>query len=232
MQRLAFCSIVIALSGCFIYFEDDEDVPNCPLAEPASGPGASIAPIELRNPDDLTCRAFGYPCDPACGPCPAVDESPSIAHSQPLPSWGYCESSCEGLGETACAARSDCRVVKDAFCAFEGVCITDFVGCFPTDQQVDTTVSCTGADAWACSRNPDCAAWHDPPECPPNALVEDCPRSFVLCTPEGTHPGSCFGEVACDEAPPACPSGTTPGISGACYTGACIPLDRCGPSAS
>jgi hypothetical protein len=46
---------------------------------------------------------------------------------------------------------------------------------------------------------------------------------------EGDLPGRCFEPVLCDEAPPNCPQNTTPGVESGCFTGACIPLDLCGP---
>lgn len=226
MQRLAsaslaFSSVAFALAGCFIHAEEThDDPPTCTLVDQSDG-----IPPERRSPYDLMCKPFGAPCSD-------VDGDPTSAHVPPIPTWAECESECAELDEHTCAERSDCRVVRNAYCAFEGVCITDFVGCFPTDQQVDTSISCTGADAWECSRNPNCTAWHDPLDCPPNALVDQCPRQFIVCTPEGTIPGSCSGHIACDQAPPQCPAGTTPGISGGCYTRACIPLDRCSPSES
>jgi hypothetical protein len=42
-------------------------------------------------------------------------------------------------------------------------------------------------------------------------------------------PGRCWDPVACDAAPPACPTGTVPGIANGCYTQACIPTDLCEP---
>src|SRR6185503_19797747 len=71
--------------------------------------GAPIAQALQRNPESLTCEGFGgpFPCDPACGPCPADAEPPAV-------SWGFCGSPCETLVETSCEADVGCRVVKDA----------------------------------------------------------------------------------------------------------------------
>ena len=46
------------------------------------------------------------------------------------------------------------------------------------------------------------------------------------CVPDG--PGQCDGIVVCDSVPPACPIGTTPGVSGGCWSGYCIPNSQCG----
>jgi hypothetical protein len=162
-----------------------------------------------------------------CGPCPAATGA-ELALTPPIPSWNYCGHSCEQLGESACAADPGCRVVKDASCTFTTPCETDFLGCFPTDTAADSTVACHGADAWECSRSAACTAIHSSSVCPAGSA--ECPQPFELCVPEGTHPGSCTGAVTCDGLPPACPATTTPGISGGCYTGACIPRDLCSPS--
>lgn len=217
MRGLAFVLVSsLALPGCLLYF-DDGGKSSCNLLdeEPA------IAAAQ-RNPELLTCESFGGgTCDPKCGPCPAA-EGAALA---PLPSWGFCGSSCEALGEAECGARDDCRVVKDARCAIGLDCTTDFLGCFPTDQLVDPSVECTAApDGETCSRNPACTAYHRVDPCP---LDGPCPREFALCMPEGTSPGQCFAEALCDRVPPPCPSGTTPSIANGCYTNACIPLDLC-----
>lgn len=47
---------------------------------------------------------------------------------------------------------------------------------------------------------------------------------FGVCATEKVQ---CSGEVACDESPPDCPPGTLPGISEACWTGACVPALSC-----
>jgi hypothetical protein len=44
-------------------------------------------------------------------------------------------------------------------------------------------------------------------------------------------PGTCNGEVLCDSLAPLCGPGMTPGIKDGCWTGFCIPLDQCEPSA-
>lgn len=220
------CLVVLAglCSGCTLFFTGGDDGGDdvCALAE--ADPAIAQAP--LRDPGDLTCDSFGgYPCTPECGPCPAATGA-AIALTPPIPSWNYCGHSCEQLSETTCAADPSCRVVKDAACTFgPNPCFTDFLGCFPVDTIPDPAVACHGADAWDCSRNPACTAIHSQGACPAGEL--DCPRPFELCVPEGTHPGSCRGAVTCRALPPSCPTQTTPGISGGCYTGACIPTDLC-----
>ena len=231
MRSLACLTLLAGLcSGCTLFFTggDDSGDDVCALAEDNAEPAIAQAP--LRDPSDLTCDSFGgFPCNAECGPCPAATGA-AIAPIPPNPSWNYCGHSCEQLGETACAADPGCRVVKDAACTFGMNCFTDFVGCFPVDTSPDATVACHGADAWDCSRSAACTAIHSYSVCPAGT-GNDCPRPFELCVPEGSHPGSCTGNVTCDRVTPTCPTGTTPGISGGCYTGACIPTDLCTPPA-
>lgn len=206
---------VVVLPGCMLFFDDGKRSPVCDLAEPAS------LPAPLRDPEQLTCQQVGGGCDPACGPCA---ETADLA---PLPSWGVCSSRCEFLDESACAADASCRVVKDARCAVAGTCITDFAGCFPVDNQPDPRLACASAkDGWTCSRSAACTALHVVDlVCPPDGSL--CGRPFVLCIDEGKDVGRCGDPVACDRAPPSCPTGTTPGVANGCYTDACIPRALC-----
>jgi hypothetical protein len=177
---------------------------------------------DQRNPQDLTCQNFGGGpiCDPECGPCPLGTDL------APIPSWGVCGSACELQDESSCAADPSCRVVKDARCAIDGTCLTDFIGCFPTDQQQIADLDCKTADAQTCSESSTCTAFHRNDPC---GLAVDgpCPREFAMCMPEGQAPGRCFDPVSCDSVGPACGPNETPGIANGCFTGACIPQDLC-----
>lgn len=220
--------ILLGTSGCMIFFDDGgKRPPVCDLAESGGAEPASL-PAPLRDPERLTCEQFGGGCDPACGPCPETTKGADLA---PLPSWGVCGSSCEALGETACAASTECRVVKDARCMIgSGACVTDFVGCFALDSAPDPSVDCFAArDGWTCSRSAACTALHDTAvSCPDNG--EQCARPFALCVQEGTGPGHCRDDATCERVAPSCPAGTTPGVANSCYTGACIPLALCEPA--
>ncbi|HWO19049.1 MAG TPA: hypothetical protein VNO30_09735 [Kofleriaceae bacterium] len=210
---------LVLISGCMFVFDGREGDDDCLLAEPA------LAPAPLRNPETLRCESFGGGggCDPACGPCPALDLAP-------IPSWGSCGSSCEALSESACASTVGCRVVKDAACAVSGTCTSDFLGCFPTDQGTITDLGCFDAhDGWACSQIPDCVAYHRISGATSGFTSPERLLPFAMCAPEGKSPGSCYAAVTCDRAAPACPTQTTPGIANGCYTGGCIPTDLCGP---
>lgn len=222
MRYLLLLAAALALaSGCTLVFDGgggDDDV--CAFAEDTP----AIAPAPQRNPDTLECQDFGGPiCDPACGPCPAVD-----LDLAPVSTWGFCGSTCEGLAESACAAAPECRVVKDAKCAVAGGCTTDFLMCLPTDQIIDRTTDCLAArDGFTCSKNPGCTAFHYRKL----VVAPDATNilAFATCAPEGRAPGTCYGTVSCLRPPPACPSQHMPAIANGCYTGACLPLAVCEP---
>jgi hypothetical protein len=211
-------AILLMTSGCTLFFEGGKGGDVC-LLDQGGSPEPRFEPAPLRNPETLTCESFGGGCNPECGPCP------ELAELAPIPSWGFCGSACESLDESACAASAECRVVKDAFCAIAGDCVTDFLGCFPIDGVVDPALGCSSAtDGWTCSRSAQCTAFHRNAPC---EVDGQCPREFALCMPEGASPGRCFDPVACDALPPPCPSGTVPGVIDLCFSGACIPEDLC-----
>lgn len=231
MLRIAsLVAVLTPLAGCSLWFDDHgkggdrcDQVPATDLG----GARQDIAPAPLRDPSDLTCDDFGGPiCDPECGPCPET----ATNDLAPQPSFGICGDTCESLDQSACESNSRCRVVLDSNCTFGlADCFTNFVGCFPTDNQQDSSIDCWNQDAWTCSRSNACTAYHaNGPQCPPDSNCEPT-RPFELCAPEGADPGSCAGQpVACDALPPQCPANTEPGVANGCWTGACIPSKYCG----
>ena len=219
--------IALTCSGCLLFFDDggrggDDDC-LVPAGDPR--PEALSEPAPLRNPETLTCDSFGGGCRPECGPCPLGEGEPREPQA-PIPSWGLCGGTCDALDETACSANAGCRVVKDIRCSIEGNCLTDFLGCFPTDQFVDASVACAEApDGQTCSRNPACTAFHRE-----GSALRTSPqqlREFVLCMTEGSAPGRCFDQAACDALPPPCPPDSRPGVIDGCWSGACIPVELC-----
>lgn len=224
MLRVASLVLLLGpLGACTLWFGGDDGDDQCNVATDLRGQ-QEIAVAPLRDPADLTCDDYGGPyCDPACGPCPLYE-----AALAPSPSYNYCGHICESYGESQCAADPQCRVVLDADCTLgSNSCLTNFMGCFPTDTAQDTSVDCWTADAWECSRSSACTAYHSTIVCPPNSDPQQCGRPFEMCTAEGQDPGGCEQTVACDRAPPPCPQGTVPGVRDLCYTGACIPAKYC-----
>lgn len=220
MLRIVLLVAVLApLGGCTLWFgEEGSSGDDVCLA------GAELEPAPLRDPNDLTCDSYGGSCDPSCGPCPLAAAS-ALA---PQPSYNYCGHACEALGESQCAADPQCRVVLDADCTLgPNACLTNFMGCFPTDTAADSSIDCWNADAWTCSRSNACTAYHSAASECPSGDPQQCGRPFELCAPEGQDPGGCDQAVACDRAPPQCPTGTVPGVRDLCYTGACIPTKYC-----
>lgn len=218
MRAAVLCLLAIALPGCLLSTDGGKGGGdgNC-LAESDDEP--AITPAPLRNPESLLCDSFGGGCDPDCGPCPAIDRAP-------IPTWGICGSECDALGETECSANQSCRVVRDARCAIDGNCATDYVGCFPIDMQPDPSIDCFAAQTgWDCSRSASCTALHEAP-CA-TALDPQCSQPFAMCIPEGGSPGRCHEPATCRAVAPACPTGTMPGVANGCWTGACIPTRLC-----
>lgn len=230
MRYLAPLAMLLTLaSGCFVVFDDGggsdgDGVCVFDNAEPIA------APAPLRNPETLACESFGGGgCNIECGPCPAVAEL--TEPTPPLPSWGTCFHGCESLtNETDCAKDSHCRVVKDVACAIRGDCVTDFLGCLPTDRSARPDVDCFAArDGFTCSQSSACTAYHRGS----GSLLDLSPpaptRNFATCAPEGKSPGKCWATATCARPAPACPVGSRAGVAEGCYTGGCIPLDVCEP---
>jgi hypothetical protein len=221
MRYLASLSLFLFLTpSCAVQGDDDG------ATDPGGGyrggpackdPEAISTPQELRNPETLVCESYGgTPCDPSCGPCPEVVAEPT---------WGVCGSPCDELAENDCERNVACRVVKDAVCAVSGHCVSDYVGCFPTDRVPDGSIDCFAArDGKTCSQSPHCTAFHRGTW---RGLQGAVTRPFAMCAPENASPGTCFGPVTCGQPAPACPDETAPGIANGCYTGACIPKDIC-----
>jgi len=197
MRHLA-CLVAIAIllpvAGCDFYFGGDDD-DDCPYGV---GDGAYYSPELLRNPDTGQCESWDnnyppdYPCDSACGyPCP----QPGSDIAVPTPTWGMCDSFCEGFDETTCLDSSGCRGV---YADVEGT--RSFVACWPTDMTGPLQGgSCEGRDAFTCSQYEDCSAVHvcnntggdqplDPSECDVG--------SFSSCVSEKT---GCYSTSDCGD---------------------------------
>ncbi len=239
MHRLVVLALVsAALPGCFGFFDDQgKGGDQCLIGEDVPQPRPNQAePAPQRNPQNLICESFGGgTCDPNCGPCPLAGETDPKTPSAlaPSPSWGFCNGVCESLDEATCQTESACRVIRDARCAVSGECVTDFVGCVASDQFTDQSSACNLiTDGQRCSQNPGCTAFHRENSCGglpfrDSPIPPECMAEFAFCAAENSDPGKCHAQAACDRAPPACPAGTTPGVSDGCFTDVCIPDDLC-----
>ena len=201
---------VLPLGACNLYFSGGDDPEPCEF-----GGGTNDAPAideqiaeQLRNPQSGQCESFfggggSWPCDDACGPCPATDTAGAPIF---VPSWGVCEGMCNGLDENTCLATNACRGIYTA----EG-----FQECWQTDQEsVPTTepVDCDGLEAQDCSRYDYCSAMHrgscESPGtdeggepafvCAPEEFV-CAPEEFVSCFPESGDNDGCYSDAECGE---------------------------------
>lgn len=221
MRLASLLAFAVLLPACQLYFTDDDDDDDDPCLYPPQG----TIPQRLVNPESLACQTFTQPtCDDQCGPCP-------LAGAIYIPPWGECSSPCVGLDETACMADDQCRVARsysNYYTPWTGV--DDFMGCYPLNTgPVPDVQRCEGLDAEQCAWQSDCTALYDgaPGQCSGVAPEACIGAQFRECIPAArTDPGEC-APAACRQAPPACPSGTTPGVADSCYTGACIPNDFC-----
>src|SRR3990172_10078280 len=110
--RILFpASLLLAalLSGCGIYFGDDDD--DC-----LYGAGADIAvPAQgYRNPQSGQCEYLGPTSPPnPCGDVPAgrADEAPGAYYDPAALDWAMCFGLCAGLDEATCRATDACRAI-------------------------------------------------------------------------------------------------------------------------
>ncbi|HUS62918.1 MAG TPA: hypothetical protein VMZ28_00195 [Kofleriaceae bacterium] len=223
-------ALMVAGTGCVLVDGDDDDCDYGGVR--ADEAGAAVYDPGIRNPETGVCEFWGGgggggSCD-ACGNCPDV---PTDEDRAPTPTWGSCESGCEGLDQATCEATPACRAIF-----VDGEPLT-FAACWGTDTTGPIQGGgCEGLDAQTCSMHDDCSAVHGSTEVLPGDgdAITQAIGNFSYCTPEGGGGGgvgSCDGTATCERVEPACPEGTTPGISGDCYSGYCIPLEDCGDGA-
>jgi hypothetical protein len=187
--------VLVVLGGCDLYFGGGDDEPPCyDYGYDDSKP--DIAADQLRDPYSGQCSYFGgnYPCDDACGPCPAIGVAPN-------PDWGSCYSICEGLTESSCKTTTGCYAAYLDDPTADGK--RDFYGCWQTAPSGPIHGTCTGNDAYECSRHDDCSAVYsdltldaEPAfqflSCVPESNTYSC--EAVLCAPGYHCEEHCYGD--------------------------------------
>lgn len=178
----------------------------------------------FRNPYNGTCEVFGGGGGEAgCGDYGGAKEpAPTVE------AWGVCGSPCESLDEESCLSDPECRGIYSDGCPPDTLCDApddlNFWTCWPRSGGPPTGDTCQGIDAYECARHTECIAVHSP-------SASGLPGTFAFCDDEPAgptpDPGSCVGEVICDEGPPNCPEDTIPGRLDGCWTGYCIPTADC-----
>lgn len=213
MMRLA-ALVTLGLTGCMLYSKEPPPPTPCPVVN------AGVAPSELmRDPSTGVCQSFG-------GGCP-VDACGCDAAGGIWPNWPSCFGPCEGLDEHSCVANPACHAAytePGGVLAGDALVRPTFSACWDIGPlPVETGGTCAGFDAWTCAAHADCVSVL-------TQLDTTTTPSFQQCAPEVTplDPGSCDpSTVACDGNPPACPTGTVPGVANGCWSGYCIPVAEC-----
>jgi hypothetical protein len=219
ISTILFAALSASTAGCVFFTDDNDHIKEPPCLDGVRAPTDSI---RLRNPDNGQCVDTGYTyCDSECGPCPEPGLGQGAAAN-----WGKCESECTGLAEGVCLGTDGCFAAYVEDPAADGP--PEFEGCWQVSPYGYSSGSCEGMSASACAERDDCSLYYV------DIVQDGTYLSFNRCETESggvTHdPGSCTGQVACDANPPACPSGTTPGIRNSCWSGYCIPNTACGPN--
>ncbi|HVK87573.1 MAG TPA: hypothetical protein VM513_25825 [Kofleriaceae bacterium] len=139
--------------------------------------------------------------------------------------FAYCgpEPTTQGCSAVDCGPGSHCEEQCYPCDGVDGPC--DMPACFPTCVPDGNTCAST-----LCGPGTECVEVCEGGT-PTDGGMMVPGVCYATCVPigGGGDPGQCTGPVACDAAPPACPSGTVAGILNACWSGYCIPEADCGP---
>jgi hypothetical protein len=170
---------VVLLAGCDLYFGNGDDT-VC-----ADYGGGAVPPAqELRDPVTGTCVGGSNwgGCDDACGPCPVYTPDQGTGAEATVADMGLCQSLCTGLGEAQCEATPGCYAAFYDDPAADGK--RDYGGCWQIAPSGPARGSCSGLDAYECSRHDNCTMTY--------ARSDTGPSKFIACENETYYPG-CAG---------------------------------------
>ncbi|MBK9070568.1 MAG: hypothetical protein IPL79_06155 [Myxococcales bacterium] len=257
-MRFVLGLVVVALGACLVPTEDVTAPPPCPDIAYAPERNPETGSCENRNEWDCNMGPQtggpGGPMPPtapmqawaACGTvCEQLGEADCDANGSCQTAyidgsfWGCWEInyslaweglvSCDQLDASMCSGSSECNpnyVTLEVFPDEQGNwdLATAFDSC-----SADTYVPPLSCANVLCNVGTHCelidpngeVCFEDeatPPDCQP------------ACIANGDEPGTCYGDVVCNAAPPACPGETLPGIAFGCWSGYCIPVSACEPA--
>ncbi len=187
------------IDGCYPACEPDSGACGDLICEAGQRCGEQCVDVCADPADGGGMGECWVECYPTC-----IDDGQTCEDGTACPEGSHCSTSCLPCDP----ANGD----DGGMCGCVTTCEPDLNGC----------AAALCAEGTHCEEN--CMA------CPPGA---DCAENLwcqVECVPDqGHNPGECFGEVACDAMPPACPAGAVPGILNLCWSGFCIPEEACDP---
>ncbi|MCX5742618.1 MAG: hypothetical protein NT062_08995, partial [Proteobacteria bacterium] len=126
---------------------------------------------------------------------------------------------------TTCGPGTHCEEQCTGACPPDAGGMPCDVYCAPTCVP-DPTYSCANVD---CGAGYMCVEQCDPLTATPTMGGTGGIGCWPSCVQIVNDPGECYGAVACDALPPACPADTTAGVLNGCWSGYCIPTSQCGP---
>jgi hypothetical protein len=176
---------VVALAGCDLYFNGDDDVMCGDIA---------VAPTQLyRDPYTGTCITIdtGYDCN-SCN-CPELDTPPP----GPRPDYGLCYSSCTDLDEGTCQATPGCYASYDQ--PDGGPNSATYSGCWQTPISGPIQGSCQNLDAFSCSQHDDCAIVYDAVYHSFQQCIDEPAKTDPSCEATDCGPGY-HCDLQCDSA--------------------------------
>ncbi|HVK87572.1 MAG TPA: hypothetical protein VM513_25820 [Kofleriaceae bacterium] len=206
----------LASSGCQAAYAEDARIADAPSSAWFTGCWA-VAP-QTYPPSTSCWEKDAYACaqDDTCAAYYtaadggfAMDAPVSTQFSRCAP-----EPSMNGCENVPCGFGSHCELQCDLTGGCAPTCVPDDNACAVVDCQAGYT--CVEVcDGYMTTVDTPVPPWQCRAECVPVG---------------GGDPGTCTGQTLCDSLPPACPTGTVPGILNGCWSGYCIPEADCGPN--